>query len=124
MNLTHFLFGINDFGLQVCGDDPPPGGAERVRLAFKTEVTVFFYCLNISPLVGAQQDHVLSTEAQSSSGLLYGIVALWGHRRSLYRSTSLRLIHQSKLYRQACGTAALCARVCVCVCVTYMFRCE
>lgn len=30
-----------------------------------------------SPLVGAEQDHVLSAEAQSSSGLLDGVVALW-----------------------------------------------
>lgn len=39
-------------------------------------LVLHFSCINISPLVRAQQDHVLSAEAQSSSGLLDGIVAL------------------------------------------------
>lgn len=75
MNVPHFLFGINDFGLQICWDDPPPEGAKRIGSELKSLV-LHFSCINISPLVRAQQDHVLSAEAQSSSGLLDGIVAL------------------------------------------------
>lgn len=32
-DLTHFLLGVNDFGLQVCRDDPPSEGAQYIRLS-------------------------------------------------------------------------------------------
>lgn len=34
-NITHFLLGVDDFGLQVCRDDPPSEGAQGIRLAHK-----------------------------------------------------------------------------------------
>lgn len=35
VNITHFLLGVNDFGLQVCRDDPPSEGAQCIRLSRK-----------------------------------------------------------------------------------------
>lgn len=34
-SVTHFLLGVNDFGLQVCRDDPPSEGAQCIRLSYK-----------------------------------------------------------------------------------------
>lgn len=41
-------------------------------------IFALIFCIISVPLVRAQQDHVLGPKAQSSAGLLYRVVALWG----------------------------------------------
>lgn len=57
------------------------------------------------PLICAQQDHVLSTKAQSSSSLLYGVVALWERKNTVYNSPVTQIL--AKLLRKVSESVAL-----------------
>lgn len=78
------LFSVEDFGFQIRRNDSPSENEQSSMESLWIYMLHIQYssddfCNDYKPLIRAEQDHVVSAEAQRSSSLLYGVVALWGH---------------------------------------------
>lgn len=78
------LFSVEDFGFQIRRNDSPSENEQSSMESLWIYMLHIQYssddfCNDYKPLIRAEQDHVVGAEAQRSSSLLYGVVALWGH---------------------------------------------